>query len=417
MTKSIVIFSAITALFLSACGTTSSSSGGTQTSINTVDIAVERGPVLDANVTDAKGKKGMAQGNGVYRFENPSYPVQSRGGYIDVDRDGKVSVGDVAMGNLTLKTKSGNVMTIATTLMDDKEGMMALMSDGYTQEQLMKKRPSTDKDIAALSDAIYKYAIENNVSDLSTLKLKEIPSLLNDISTRKSDYANRDDNATALEATLINTLASGATLSTLTDEDIAKMISLTLEQKKTLSLMWDEERLAYDIYTELYKLYPVNQLKNIPNNSEIKHIEAVRALIEKYDLNIFNTTDYSGGYDGDVLASYNITAEYETPVVASLYSELYAKGEKSRRDALEVGCMVEVQDINDLTESLEIVDGVEDITTTFELLRTQSYSHYNAFSQGLQMMEGVTDGCCSLGEEYCITQESSDTESGQGAGD
>lgn len=70
--------------------------------------------------------------------------------------------------------------------------------------------------------------------------------------------------------------------------------------------------------------------------------------------------------------------------------------------ALEVGCMVEVTDINDLLADIETAraDGATDIVAAFEFLRDGSYSHYWAFDNGLKNM-GVTDGCCSLGDAYC----------------
>jgi hypothetical protein len=68
----------------------------------------------------------------------------------------------------------------------------------------------------------------------------------------------------------------------------------------------------------------------------------------------------------------------------------------------EVGCMVEVTDINDLNEDIEIAQGADDLVTTFEHLRSGSYTHYWAFDRALKTM-GVADGCCILGDDFCKT--------------
>ncbi len=93
---------------------------------------------------------------------------------------------------------------------------------------------------------------------------------------------------------------------------------------------------------------------------------------------------------------------YSVSKIQDLYNQLYSKGVRSQRDALEVGCMVEVTDINDLQEHISTAQraGANDIVDTFESLKRGSYNHYWAFDRGLKQM-GVSDGCCSLGREYC----------------
>jgi len=82
--------------------------------------------------------------------------------------------------------------------------------------------------------------------------------------------------------------------------------------------------------------------------------------------------------------------------------KFYDKGIQSEQDALEVGCMVEVTDVNDLNGYIAIAQEVNatDLIDTFEQLRAGSYNHYWAFDEGLKDI-GVTDGCCALGVDYC----------------
>ncbi len=178
---------------------------------------------------------------------------------------------------------------------------------------------------------------------------------------------------------------------------------LTQEQKYALAYMWHEEKLAYDIYTVLDANTPSQQLKNIASRSETKHMEMVQDLVEKYNLDITNATDIETGYSEEVLESMPI-GEYKIAKIQDLYNALYDKGSKSLQDALEVACMVEVTDIDDLDKFLEDSKGIDDLTETFTNLRNGSYNHYWAFDKALKDL-GVEDGCCSLGEingvNYC----------------
>ncbi len=157
--------------------------------------------------------------------------------------------------------------------------------------------------------------------------------------------------------------------------------------KLMLEYMYDEERLAKDIYLALYSKYRINQLERIATNSETRHIDAVNRLAQRYG----------------VTTSSQRAGVYSVSKIQDLYNQLYSKGVRSQRDALEVGCMVEVTDINDLQEHISTAQraGANDIVDTFESLKRGSYNHYWAFDRGLKQM-GVSDGCCSLGREYCI---------------
>jgi hypothetical protein len=410
--KTIITVSMVAAILLSAC-----SGGGTdsvQDSVIPTDITVERGPVLGATVRDSKGQIGKSQGNGVYRFTNPSYPIESFGGYIDINRDGVAGVGDVAMGTLRLRTQSGNVMTIGTTMSENNETLSALIADGFSEDELLNARPSTDIDNAALSDEVYKYCLENNVTDPALLLLKDtnMTLLRGRIQDRKNEYSYLGLDAAALESILVSELALPTLQEDINTTDLNPMDNITnaipasdlsLEQKDTLAYMWDEERLARDLYLALNELYPSQTLYNIATKAESQHALSVEGLIEKYDLNILNAPDYTGGYSQEILNGY-VAGEFTLDVIKDLYDTLYVKGSASLQDTLEVGCMVEVTDINDLDRDIEIAAGAEDLVLVFENLRSGSYSHYWAFDKALKS-QGVSTGCCVLGETYCKTTQ------------
>lgn len=185
--------------------------------------------------------------------------------------------------------------------------------------------------------------------------------------------------------------------------DVNTSSALSDEQKYALAYMWHEEKLAYDIYLALNELHPAKQFTNIANKSEVQHIAAVETLVEAYDINITNLQDYTLNYSEEELRAMG-SGEFALPKVQELYDALYAKGIKTEQDALEVGCTVEVTDVNDLSEFISLFDSNSDVVTQFTLLRQDSYNHYWAFNNALEAL-GVYKGCCSLGEEYCKSVE------------
>ena len=183
-----------------------------------------------------------------------------------------------------------------------------------------------------------------------------------------------------------------------TDAINAPQSTLTQALKDSITYMYSEEGLAYDVYMNIYKIQAVQQLQKIAENAEAKHIDAVNELAIKYDLSMTQYPDTDVPYSIEGISS----GVYPVEHVQYLYDLLYNKGIQSQKDALEVGCMVEVVDIDDLDKYIVLAEeaNASDVLTVFNFLRDGSYSHYWAFNEGLKNM-GVTDGCCSLGQEHC----------------
>jgi hypothetical protein len=186
--------------------------------------------------------------------------------------------------------------------------------------------------------------------------------------------------------------------------------TLSQDVKNTLSYMGNEERLAHDVYTYLYDYHlahngvEIKQLINIATNSEYTHIQTVQLLIQKY----INSADEFTNIDAQELNYINtpidemVPGSYDIEHIQDLYDQLTQLGENSAQSALEVGCIVEVTDINDLLEDIEVAktSDASDIVSAFEFLRDGSYTHYWSFDKGLKDM-GIANGCCSISEEYC----------------
>jgi hypothetical protein len=142
---------------------------------------------------------------------------------------------------------------------------------------------------------------------------------------------------------------------------------LTDSQKTSLTFMIEEEKLARDVYLYLYDLWGSNIFSNIAE-AEQRHINAVEALLNKYNLNVPSTLDKSG--------------EFENSELQDLYNTLIEKGKLSLIDALEVGVLIEETDISDLEEILN--NGVpNDFEITYKALVNGSYNHLNAFNSQL----------------------------------
>ena len=136
----------------------------------------------------------------------------------------------------------------------------------------------------------------------------------------------------------------------------------------------------------------------------------MQALVRTYvtDYNSFSNIDLPELGYRDTNVTDMQAGVYDISAIQDLYDALLIKGSDSEQDALEVGCMVEVIDINDLTEYIELAEqsNADDIVSTFTGLRNGSYSHYNTFDTALKNM-GVVTGCCSLGTidgvDFCQT--------------
>lgn len=178
--------------------------------------------------------------------------------------------------------------------------------------------------------------------------------------------------------------------------------TLSQELSNTLSYMGNEERLAYDVYNYLYAQFGTKQFTNIATKSEYKHITSVQALVRKYKLEdtvAFTNVDLpSLGYINTPIESMK-AGSYDIAKIQKLYDDLTSQGSASEVEALKVGCIVEVVDVNDLDRDIAIAqsENATDIVTVFNFLRDGSYNHYWAFDKGLKN-NGVANGCCTWSE-------------------
>lgn len=151
-------------------------------------------------------------------------------------------------------------------------------------------------------------------------------------------------------------------------QDDRKQSSMLSEKEiADLKLMLEEEKMARDVYQLLDEKWDLKVFFNI-KQSEQRHLNAVANLLEAYNI-AFELKEEAGVfYDPHLQATYNTLIE---------------KGLASKKDALEVGVMIEEQDIADLEQAVSKTNHA-DIKTVYERLLQASHRHLSAFNRWLE---------------------------------
>ena len=143
---------------------------------------------------------------------------------------------------------------------------------------------------------------------------------------------------------------------------------LTQEQKDTLLFIYQEEKVARDVYITLGDYYPNQTTFANIQDSEQKHMDQAQGLCETYGVDISNVDE-------------SVIGVFVVPVLQELYDTLVAQGYQSELSSLMVGEYVEITDIEDL-EHAEI--GMpSDVVNVYENLKEGSYNHLDAFRSAI----------------------------------
>lgn len=143
--------------------------------------------------------------------------------------------------------------------------------------------------------------------------------------------------------------------------------TLTDLEKEGILYMREEEKLARDVYLKLYEKWNQQTFNNIADAEET-HMNAVKTLIEKYELEDPATQEIG---------------KFNNPELQQLYNDLIQEGNKSLYDALKVGAAIEEIDIIDLKEYLTYTEK-EDIKLVYENLMKGSRNHLRAFVKAIE---------------------------------
>ncbi|MDD4574562.1 MAG: DUF2202 domain-containing protein, partial [Sphaerochaeta sp.] len=98
-------------------------------------------------------------------------------------------------------------------------------------------------------------------------------------------------------------------------------------------VMWEEEKLARDVYLSLYNVWGVRGFSNMARSKQ-RHMDAMKALADVQEL------------------ADPIHGEFQNPELAFLYTSLVEQGSRSLRDAFLVGSSIEDLGISNLEDFL-----------------------------------------------------------------
>ena len=152
----------------------------------------------------------------------------------------------------------------------------------------------------------------------------------------------------------------------------------------SLLFMREEEKMARDVYIKMYGRWNDSVFDNIAS-SEQEHMDAVKVLLDKYNL-----TD-------PVIDSIGV---FNDPELQHQYDELLERGEISHLEGLRVGALIEEVDMQDIQEAIDTIEN-EDMISTYESLLKGSRNHLRSFVSKIEG-QGV------VYEAQVLTQEVGD---------
>lgn len=140
---------------------------------------------------------------------------------------------------------------------------------------------------------------------------------------------------------------------------------LTEQQISQLTYIIQEEKLAYDVYNEMYEVRGNRKFGNILN-AEDNHQDRVAAILAAYNI------DYQVSSERGV---------YDDAELTQLYSDLITQWSQSLDQAMQVGIAIEQKDIADIQDMIPWFANYADITSMLQALLAGSQNHLAAFQK------------------------------------
>jgi hypothetical protein len=169
---------------------------------------------------------------------------------------------------------------------------------------------------------------------------------------------------------------NGEYLETLNEGTMQKTLSTIstgeLDQAEIdgLLFMREEEKMARDVYLNLFEMYGLRVFNNISRSEQI-HMNAIKYLLDRYELE-----DPAEGNDIGV---------FTNPDIQELYNNLMASATVDEIEALKVGALIEETDIADLQIHIEEIVDNDDILFVYRNLLRGSTHHLRAFVFNLRV--------------------------------
>lgn len=147
------------------------------------------------------------------------------------------------------------------------------------------------------------------------------------------------------------------------EDSVSLLGTLSTDEISSLLFMIEEEKMARDIYDELFDQTGVIQFDKI-SDSEQKHYDTLLSTADKFDI--------------DTTALSTEAGVFSNLDIQNLYDTLIAQGSTSVEEAIAVGIIVEEADIADLYDTLDTLENTS-LEQTYEQLLNGSLNHLDAF--------------------------------------
>ena len=148
---------------------------------------------------------------------------------------------------------------------------------------------------------------------------------------------------------------------------------LSAAETVDLRFMREEEKLARDVYLQLYEQWATPQFANVAS-SEQSHMDAMLRLLRRYQL-----ADPAAG---------TITGEFYDDSLQALHDNLIALGSTSELAALRVGGFIEEADMQDIVAAIDRSQHA-DIDQTYARLLCGSRNHLRAYAAQVRLISGA----------------------------
>jgi len=142
--------------------------------------------------------------------------------------------------------------------------------------------------------------------------------------------------------------------------------NLLTQEITDMKYMLEEEKVARDVYEFLDAKWHMRVFNNI-KESEQRHMDMLENLLNTNKV-VYQLHDEEG--------------KFYIEDLQTMYNDLIKKGSKSKYDALEVGKMIEVVDIEDLEKAIKKTSK-SDISDVYSQLIFASNNHLRAFNRNL----------------------------------
>jgi hypothetical protein len=157
---------------------------------------------------------------------------------------------------------------------------------------------------------------------------------------------------------------------------------LSEQEAADLTFMREEEKLARDVYTELYQYYKEGGVEMIVfakiAASEQKHMDAMLTLLNKYRLDDPAADAEPGVFENTVLAALYDNLVSDSDANATILGEPSSGGKVSPEAALYVGAWIEERDMIDIMHAISNTSRAN-IVGVYTNLLCGSREHLRAF--------------------------------------